>query len=142
MIKQISVFMENKVGMLSNFSKVIKGADLSIVAMCLADTTDFGVMRLVVNDPEKCIETLRENGFTASISNVLIVRMDHEGQNMADVFDVLAEYGITVEYMYSMAHNFSKDIAVIFKVDRIDHAVNVLTQQGMKLVTEEELVAL
>ncbi len=142
LVKQISVFMENKVGMLSKFTEVLTEHNVNVLALCVADTTDFGILRCITKDQEECVELLKNHGFTASVTEVLVARPSGDFNSLSEVFDVLSGSGITIEYLYTSALQMKGAICIIFKVSNPTEAIEVLTKKGISLVTQAEFLAL
>jgi len=102
-VKQLSVFLENKAGRLANVTKVLGAADINILALSLADTSDFGILRLIVNDVEKAKDVLKANHFVCMITEVTAVEVDDRPGGLARILDVLVGKGVNVEYMYAFS---------------------------------------
>ncbi len=142
LVKQISVFMENKVGMLSKFTEVLMKHNVNVLALCVADTTDFGILRCITKDQEECVELLKEHGFTASVTEVLVAKPSGDFNSLSEVFDALSSSDITIEYLYTSAQQMEGSICIIFKVSDPKQAIEVLGKKGINLVTQAEFLAL
>ncbi len=138
-IKQISVFLENENGRLKAFTKVLGDNDIDMKAICIADTIDFGILRCVVDDPEKAVKILKESGFTASITKVIAVSLDDTPGGMSNVLDLLEGADIGVDYVYSMLRESESTAMIIFKVSDPERAGKILTDAGIKLFCLDEL---
>ena len=139
-VKQLSVFVENRPGRLCAVTEALAEADINIRAVSIADTKDFGIMRIIVNDADKAVAALKEKGFIASAANVIAVIADDKPGSMASIMKTLYNDNISVEYMYAAFINSEKDTAcLILRVDNNDKAETALTEAGCKLLTEEEL---
>ena len=101
LIKQMSVFVENTTGRLAELTRVLGNDGIDIKASCIADTVDFGILRCIVDDPEEATKVLKENGFTASITEVIAVELEDRPGGFADVLEILAKEQIGVDYIYS-----------------------------------------
>jgi hypothetical protein len=141
-LKQISVFLENKAGRLAEVTKLLGESGINLRALSLADTIDFGVLRLIVDDPEKALEVLRENGFTASQTDVLGVEVPDRPGGLANILQILAPEGINVEYMYAFVEKSGDNALVVFRVEDVDRTVGVLQRAGVKLVGGDEIYKL
>ncbi len=141
-IVQISVFIENKPGRLSAVSSILAENDINIRALSIADTSDFGILRLIVDKPEEAYAKLKEKGLTASITNVLSVRMPDKPGGLANVLKVLNENEINVEYMYAFVSKASDDALVVFKVENIEDAEVKLQGTGIDILTKDEVYKL
>lgn len=139
-IKQISVFVENSTGRLSNFTKVLAENDVDMKALCIADTVDFGILRCIVDDPEKATRILNENGFTASITEVLAVEMKDIPGGLHSVLEVLSSKGIGVDYVYSIIRSREGHAVIVIKVAKPEEAGEVLKEAGIKLYCQHDLL--
>ncbi len=139
---QISVFIENKPGRLAAVTDVLGENGINIRALSIADTSDFGILRLIVDKPELAYEKLKEKGLTASITNVLSVRMPDRPGGLAEVLRVLNGHGINVEYMYAFVSKSTDDALVVFKVENIEEAAEKLAGTGISLLSQDEVYRL
>ena len=108
MIKQISVFVENKKGRLAKITEVLGNAGIDLIALSIADTTNFGIMRCIVNDPDKAVTVLKNSGFTASATEVIVVEVPDKTGGLASVLKILDEADISIEYLYSNSYIISR----------------------------------
>lgn len=142
-VKQLSVFVENRAGRLSNITRLLGDNGINIRAMSIADTKDFGILRLIVNDSEKALKTLKENSFAVTCTNVLALRISDKPGGLADAMTCLYNESISVEYMYAAFISETDETAyLILRVDKSDEAITALTEDGYKLVSDEELKSL
>lgn len=133
-IIQISIFIENKSGRLFEICDLLGKNNLNIRALSLADTSDFGILRLIVNEPEKAYKLLKENGFTVGKTEVIAVEVPDVPGGLASVLKVLSDNNVNVEYMYAFVEK-SRDFAVmIFRFDEIDAALTALGKAGIKTI--------
>lgn len=139
MAEQISIFIENKEGRLAEVTAILRDAGVNIRALSLADTTDFGVLRLIVNDNDKATAALRNQGFTVGKTRVLAVEVKDEPGGLNQVLDPLSEQGVNVEYMYAFANPQCKNAIMIFRFDDIEKAKVILAEQGIKVISKEEI---
>ncbi len=137
-IKQLSIFVENKRGRLAEITKAIAEADVDIRALSIADTTDFGILRLIVNKPEEAAIALKEKGITVSVTNVIAVGFDDKPGAFSVPMQILADNGIDVEYMYAFITRRSEKAYVILRVADNDAAAKVLTDNGVEILSEAE----
>ena len=142
MAKQISVFLENKSGRLAHVTRVLGDAGINIRALSIADTSDFGILRLIVNDPVKAHRILKEAGFTVSETEVIAVRMPDSPGGLAAVLDQMKEENLNIEYLYAFLGMTGNDALVIFKVEDIKKAKVAFKNKGIKFVEEQELYQL
>jgi hypothetical protein len=100
-INQISVFLENKSGRLADVTKVLADAQINIRAMTIADTADFGILRIIVNDADKACQTLEKNGFTVRITKVLGIEIEDKPGGLHAVMEIFKNSGVNIEYLYA-----------------------------------------
>ncbi len=141
-IKQVSVFLENKSGRLAAVTDKLSRHNINIRALSIADTSDFGILRLIVNQPEEAYQVLKEEGFTASMTEVIGVAMPDEPGGLANVLEILKERGVNIEYLYAFVGSACDDALVIFRVENIDDAIEVLQQKGVNILTGKEVYSL
>lgn len=139
MIKQISVFVENKKGRLAKITEVLGNARIDLIALSIADTTNFGIMRCIVNDPDKAVRVLKESGFTASATQVIVVEVPDKTGGLASVLKLLDEADISIEYLYSFVHTPNKNALILFRVEDIENSVATLEKNGVKLLKAKDL---
>ncbi len=133
-VEQISVFLENKAGRLSEVTRILSEAGVNIRALSLADTSDFGILRLIVNDNDKAKEALKENGFTVGRTDVVAVEVgDHPG-GLHRILEVLYQANVNVEYMYAFVQQSGDHAVIIFRFDNLEEAVKILTESGIKVI--------
>lgn len=136
-IKQISIFVENKKGRLAEITETLAKAGANIRALSIADTTDFGILRLIVDDADNAAAALKEAGITVSITNVIAVGISDVPGAFAVPMRILADAGIDVEYMYAFITRNSEKAYVILRVADNDAAAKVLMDKGVELLDEE-----
>ncbi|NLX77799.1 MAG: ACT domain-containing protein [Clostridiaceae bacterium] len=140
LIKQISIFIENKHGRLAKVTGILGDNDIDIRALSIADTTDFGVLRLIVNDPGKASQILVDNGFTVSINDVIAIEVEDKPGGLAKTLSVLDRKGISIEYMYAFVGNSSPNSAlVIFRVEEPEKALEILKSEDVHIKSPEEV---
>lgn len=137
MVRQLSIFLENKVGMLSKFADVMNISNFETKGVSVADTTDFGILRAIVLKPEEAVSRFRENGFTASLTNVLAVQPKNNLE-LEEVFDTLTESNISIEYLYTI---MADALTVIIKVGDVQKAEITLGEKGIRLLSEDDIWA-
>ncbi len=142
-VKQISVFLENRPGALVEMTKALADHDIDMRGLSLAETSDFGIVRLIVDDVLGTATVLKDSGFVASLTDVLAVSVANVPGGLSRVLGLLHEAGINVEYMYAILGNKrSENAYMIFRVNDNEKASAVLKGAGVKLVEQEELSAL
>jgi hypothetical protein len=138
-IKQISLFVENKPGRMAKVSKGLSDAGVNIRAMTIAEAGDFGVIRMVVDNPEKGYKVLHDSGFTVSATDVLAVEMKDTPGGLYNIVDTLGVNKINVDYAYAFVTAKAERAMLIMRVDDLPKAKLVLGDKGVKIVTKEEL---
>lgn len=142
MVKQISLFLENKKGRLAHVCRVLGDAGINIRALSIADTADFGVLRLIVNDPMKAYEILKDNGFVVNTTDVLAIEVPDTPGGLAHSMEELDEAGIDVEYMYAFIGTASTNALVILRVENPDEAVKIIEKSNVKILKGQEIYSL
>ena len=138
-VEQISVFLENKAGRLAEVAKILGDNGVNIRALSLADTTDFGILRLIVNDRQKAKQVLKDAGFTVGITEVIAVEVDDTPGGLARILKPLAENGINVEYMYAFVEKSSNKAVLIFKFENLEKAIEVLKANNITILPGEKV---
>lgn len=138
-IKQLSVFIENKAGRLSEILNVLSENNIDISALSIAETTDFGVLRMIVSDPDTAKAKLRESGVIVKTTEVIGMVLDDTPGAMAKAITLLSENGIVVEYSYAFLSSNSKGALVVVRTDAPDKAEKVLLDAGIGLVKPSEV---
>lgn len=133
-LQQISVFIENKPGRLSEIISSLSKEGIDIRALSIADTADFGILRLIVNDPERASQILWGQGVTVSMTQVIGVRFDDQPGSLANVLTTLRDADIAVEYAYAFVTHSKNEACVVLRVEDNDRAARVLTDKGISLV--------
>jgi hypothetical protein len=136
-IPQLSVFLENKSGRLTEVLEVLGKENIRITALSIADTSEFGILRLIVPDPEKAKALLKEQHFTVNISEVISVSAPNAAKYYAKVLKILSDLDISVEYTYAFSHG-SKSI-IILRCSNNEQAINALKEHEMELLNASEL---
>ena len=141
-VDQIAVFLENKSGRLAAITKALSDNSINIRALSVADTADFGILRLIVDDTDKATRVLKEEGFTVAKGFVIAVEVADKPGGLAKVLAVLHEAEINVEYMYAFVEKSSENAVLIFRFDDPDMAITILQNAGIKILTGEEVRAI
>ena len=137
-LEQLSVFMENKVSRLNEVLLQLKTSKVNVLSLSLADTSEFGVLRLIVDNPEEGRKVLKENGFSARLTKVLAIKLPNEVGTLQSVLEVLGNAGMNVEYMYVLA-NAKEFSGMILKTGNPEEAAKVLANAGIEFVKAEEV---
>ena len=138
-IKQLSIFLQNRMGSLSKPLEVLSNADVNIRAMCMADTSEFGILRLVVDDPIKGKEALEENNFLVKITDIIGIEMNDAPGGLTSVLDVIRDNLIDLEYLYAFSHKKEDKAILLLHADDIDKLIDVLSKNNIPLVSAEEV---
>jgi hypothetical protein len=141
-VKQISVFLENTKGRLAEVTRTLSHEKINIRALSLADTADFGVLRIIVNNPERCLAVLKAKGFVAQVTEVIAVEVEDKPGGLARILEVLDADNVNVEYMYAYVEKSRENAIVICKIDDRERALQVLEKNGIVTVNAEGLKAL
>jgi len=137
--KQISIFLENKLGRLAEATKILSEAKINIRSLVISDTTDFGILRLIVNDTEKAYRVLKENNFTVRITEVIVLNISDEVGGLSTVLEILDEAGLEIEYMYAFLGRKAGEAPVVFRFEEVDKAMTVLKEHSITVLTEKEV---
>lgn len=140
--EQISIFLENKAGRLSEVTGILSENDVNIRALALADTTDFGVLRLIVDDNTKAEQVLKQGGFTVRKTKVVAVEVQDQPGGLHSILDILHRAEINVEYMYAFVRQSGNNAVMIFRFDQPDEAIRVLSDNGVSVVEGAKLYSM
>ena len=139
--KQLTVFIENRAGRLSQVLNVLKENNVNILSLSLADTTEYGLLRLIVDDAAKGKEKLTENGFSSLLSDVSIIQIPHKVGSLQNLLKAIDENGINIEYMYGLSID-DHEAYVVLKASNTEKIDKILADNGIKTITCEELKAI
>jgi hypothetical protein len=142
LVEQIAVFLENKSGRLAEITAVLAKNNINIRALSVADTADFGILRLIVDKVEKAKEVLKENGFTVGKTNVIAVEVDDKTGGLARVLQSIKDAGINVEYMYAFVNKTGENAVLIFRFEKMEEAIETLQKDGFTIISREQICAL
>jgi hypothetical protein len=133
-IKQISVFVENSSGRLAEITAVLAEAKVNLRALTIADTADFGILRIVADDPEKALLILHEKKYTARATEVIGVELEDIPGSLAKVLDVFSKNGVNIEYLYASLGQSNRNAVVVFKVQDLVHGLKIAAQNKLTVV--------
>lgn len=142
LVEQIAVFLENKSGRLAEIASVLADSNINIRALSVADTADFGILRLIVDEVEKAKEVLTENGFTVGKTNVVAVAVEDKSGGLAKVLNCIKNANINVEYMYAFVNKADEDAVLIFRFEKMEEAIDALQAKGFSVLTREQVCKL
>lgn len=138
-ISQLSIFLENKEGRLWNALDALANGDVNIRALSLADTSDFGILRLIVQDPEKAKKILEENSFIVKIIDVIGVELDDTPGGLASVLKILNDNNINLEYLYAFTHEKTEKAILLLQSNDLNLLAKVLNKYNVSIVPPEEV---
>ena len=136
MLKQISVFLPNEPGILAKFTKVLMDKQINMRAISVAETSDYGILRILVDKPEECIEILKENNYLAITTDVIAVDVPDKPGALHEITKLLGDNRINIEYLYSTI--LRDEAIIVLRIDNINKAVEVLKNKGVKLIEKQE----
>ncbi len=136
-IKQLSVFLENKTGRLTEMTKILSEQNINISAFSMAETTDYGIIRCIVTKPEEAIKVLKENRFSVNMTDVVCLTVPHEPGGLYKALKILSENNVAVEYMYAFA--FNNAATVVIRSESNEKTVKVLKANKMQLLNASDI---
>lgn len=136
--KQLSVFIENRQGRLGEVLSVLKANNVNILSLSLADTTEYGLLRLIVNNPELGKQKLSQDGFSTMLTNVLVLSITHQAGSLQGLLEILADNDVNVEYMYGLSID-GEEASVVLKTSDIDKAELIFKQHNVKTLSTEDI---
>ena len=136
--KQLSVFIENRKGRLGEVLHVLKESNVNILSMSLADTTEYGLLRLIVNDPERGKTALMENGFSSMTTDVLVVKIPHAPGSLRDMLEFISDGDVSVEYLYGLSIE-GDNASVVMKTNDLEKAMQLLRANNFDTMNAEEI---
>ena len=141
-VKQISLFMENRAGRLADVARTLGEAGVNIRALSLADTADFGILRLIVNDVDRAVSVLRESGHTVQITEVVAVEVADKPGGLAEVLGILEQAGLNVEYMYAFVEKAMDKAVLVFRFENIEAALAGLKKARVPVLSAATVYSL
>ena len=137
-LNQLSVFIENREGRLDQVLETLKEDNINIVSLSLADSSDYGLLRMIVSDAEKAKSALKAKGFTAMLTPVLGVKLSHQGGQLQVLLAEICKAGINIDYMYALATG-SDDASIVIKTADLEEAKEVLGKTGVEFIKADEI---
>ena len=141
MVQQVSVFLENKKGRIARVAQVLAEANVNLITLMVADTAQFGLLRCLVDDPQKAVSALGEAGFMVNNTPVLACEVPDRPGGLAGVMEVLSTAEVSVEYLYSFARQAGEKALMIFQVDRLEAAEAALCTAGYRVVDQSQVTS-
>lgn len=138
-VKQIAIFLENRSGRLADISHTLAKNDINIRALSLADTADFGILRLVVSDTEHAAKVLKADGFTVGITEVMAVEVPDKPGSLDTILQIVHKAQLNIEYMYAFTKQSGETGLLLFRFDDPDAAGKAFQEAGCKLLSDEEV---
>jgi hypothetical protein len=139
-VTQLSAFVANKPGHLQKVLKVLADENINIITLTIAETMDFGILRMIVNDPDKGYKVLKEHNITSSITDVLALEIDDTPGSLYKALDVFAQLNLNIEYMYAFTEKREGKAVMIFRFEDIEAAKNALTDKGYNIVRKIDII--
>ena len=139
MIKQISVFLENKKGQLADVAAILGGKNINLHALSIADTQDFGILRLIAENPEAVAEIIKDAGYICSLTDVLAVSVPHTPGSLAHIVQILSAGGVDIEYTYAFASADADRAYMVFRVSEEEKFKTLLTAHNITICAADEL---
>lgn len=137
-LNQLSVFIENREGRLDQVLEALKEENINIVSLSLADSSDYGLLRMIVSDADKAKTALKAKGFTAMLTPVLGVKLSHQVGQLQVLLAEICKAGINIDYMYALATG-SDDASIVIKTTDLDEAAEVLSKTGVEFIKADEI---
>ena len=140
-IKQLTVFIENRAGRLEQVTQVLKDNNINIKSLSLADTSDYGLLRLILSDPDKAVQALKDNGFSAMITDVFAVKLTQQVGQLGELLAVLSEVNVNVEYMYGLTSS-NEDAFIVVKTSDQKAALAAIQASSFELFTASDITSI
>lgn len=140
-VKQLSVFIENREGRLKEVLQALKNNGVNIVSMSLADTSEYGLLRLLVTNPEEGKAALKGAGFSAMLTDVLAIKLSHQVGKLQELLVAICDENINIEYMYALSTG-KDDASIVLKASDLEKAAKALEEKGVEIVTSAEIQAM
>lgn len=142
LVKQISVFLENKSGRLAEVTKTLSANKIDIRALYIADTTEYGILRMIVDKPDTALELLKKSGFTVSTTNVIAIAVEDTPGTLDNALEILSANKISVEYLYAFVGRRSSDAIVVIRVEDPETAILALEADKIRVIGSKEVYGL
>lgn len=139
-VTQVSVFMENKPGHLQSILKILADANINIITLTIAETSDFGILRMIVNEPEKAKKMLQDAKVTCSTTDVLAIELEDKPGSLYRAIDTFTKNNLNIEYMYAFTEKRGGKAVMIFRFDDIDAAKKALQKEGYQIVNNIDII--
>lgn len=140
-IRQISIFLENQAGRLNDVITVLSTNNINLRALFLTDSSDFGILRIIVDKPDECLKILKENQFTVNITNVVAIEIQDQVGGLSGVLQEINTVGLNIEYMYAFVENNHGNAVLIFRFDSVEDAIEKLKAKGLKIMSDQAVLS-
>lgn len=138
-VRQISVFMDNKPGQLSGVMEIIKESGINVRALSLADTKDFGILRIIVHDTEKAVDALKDAGYAVTVNEIVAITIPDSPGQLSRVLEILGKGNVNLEYLYAFTGASDRAVSFVLRVNDNDAAAASLTKGGIIQLTENDI---
>lgn len=138
-VRQISVFVDNKPNRLAGVMRLLKESGINLRALSLADTKDFGILRIIVNDTDKAVRILKEAAYAVTVTEILAISIPDSPGQLSRVLDILGADGVNLEYLYAFIGKSDRSVSFVIRVDDNIHAADTLTRGGIIQLTENDI---
>lgn len=138
-VRQISVFVDNKPNRLAGVMRLLKESGINLRALSLADTKDFGILRIIVNDTDKAVRLLKEAAYAVTVTEILAISIPDSPGQLSRVLDILGADGVNLEYLYAFIGKSDRSVSFVIRVDDNTHAADSLTRGGIIQLTENDI---
>jgi hypothetical protein len=138
-LKQISIFLENKEGRLKKAINILSQSNINIRALSIADTSEFGILRLIVHNSEKAQKKLEANKFVVKVNEVIAVEVPDQPGGLDSILEILYDSKINVEYLYAFVEKNEDKAIVVIKTENIDDGINALENKNIRLMSSEDV---
>ncbi len=138
-VRQISVFLDNKPNQLTGVMKLIKESNINIRALSIADTKDFGILRIIVNDTDKTVDILRKASYAAAVTEIVAISIPDAPGQLSRALDILGSENVNIEYLYAFLGTSDKSVSFVIRVDDNENAASALTKGGIIQLTENDI---
>ena len=138
-VRQISVFMDNKPGQLSGVMEIIKESGINVRALSLADTKDFGILRIIVHDTEKAVDALKDAGYAVTVNEIVAITIPDSPGQLSRVLEILGKDNVNLEYLYAFTGASDRAVSFVLSVNDNDAAAASLTKGGIIQLTENDI---
>ncbi len=136
-VKQISIFLENTKGRLADVTRILSEDNINIRALSLADTADFGVLRIIVNEPERCLKVLKTHNFVAQATEIIAVEIEDRPGGLYKILEIFDKNDINIEYMYAFVEKKADNAIVIFRIDEPEKAYDILEKNAIPVLSSD-----